>query len=91
MSSLIRFSSKVRLLKELRIIDQMNLFEVYNGLVKANSLNKELGLDEAIKSLETRYGSQLRKNPQFLEIEATHNLNVLKKIIPEQTQGSLGA
>lgn len=69
----------------------MNLFEVYNGLLKAHSLNKELGLDEALKSLESRYGSHLRKNEQFLEIEATHNESVIKKIIPEQTEGSLGA
>lgn len=53
--------------------DQINLFEVYNGLKKAHSLNKELHLDEAIKHLEAHYGDQLtRKNDQYLEIDATH-------------------
>jgi hypothetical protein len=54
--------------------DHINLFEAYNGLLKANSLNKELGLDSAIKHLETKYGDiLLRKNEQFREIEATHS------------------
>jgi len=53
--------------------DQMNLFETYNGLLKAHSLNKELGLETAIKHLETKYpDAVLRKNDQFRDIEATH-------------------
>lgn len=43
--------------------DHMNLFEVYNGLKKANSLNRSLGLEDAIKHLEQRYSDViLRKN-----------------------------
>ena len=57
--------------------DQMNLFEVYNGLIKAQTINKELGLETAIKHLETKYGDVLlRRNDQFREIEATHNESV---------------
>jgi len=57
--------------------DQINLFEVYNGLIKAHSLNKELGLEAAIKHFETKYGDVLlRRNDQFREIEATHNESV---------------
>lgn len=53
--------------------DQMNLFEAYNGLIKAQSLNKELGLETAIKHLESKYPDLvLRKNDQFRDIEATH-------------------
>lgn len=53
--------------------DQMNLFEVYNGLLKAHSLNKGLGLEPVIKHLEAKYGDTvLRKNDQFRDIEATH-------------------
>lgn len=59
----------------------MNLFELYNGLQRANNLNKKLGLDEAIKHLETRYGDKLiRKNNMYLEIEATHSEAFLKNI-----------
>ena len=43
--------------------DQINLYEVYNGLLKAHSLNKSLGLDVAIKHLEQVHGDAvLRKN-----------------------------
>ena len=49
----------------------MNLFELYNGLQRAQALNKGLGLEEAIKSLEVRYGDAvLRKNDIYLQIEA---------------------
>lgn len=58
--------------------DQMNLFEVYNGLIKANSLNKELGLDSAIKHLETKYGDVLlRRNELYREIESTHSHSIM--------------
>lgn len=61
--------------------EHMNLFEVYNGLRRAHGLNKELGLEEAIKHLETQYGDTiLRKNNLFLEIEATHNDAVQRTI-----------
>lgn len=53
--------------------DQINLFEVYNGLLRAQSLNSSLGLEPAIKHLEGKYGdSLLRRNDQFREIESTH-------------------
>ena len=49
--------------------DQVNLFEVYNGLVKAQSLNPSLGLTGAIKHLEGTYADSLRRNDSFREIE----------------------
>ena len=52
--------------------EQMNLFEVYNGLRTAHALNKSLGLEEAIKHLETKHGDALRRNDLYLQIEATH-------------------
>ena len=56
--------------------DQLNLYELYNGLLKAHSLNKSLGLDVAIKHLEQVYAdSVLRKNDLFREIESTQSQN----------------
>ena len=49
--------------------DKINLFEVYNGLVKAQSLNSSLGLTDAIRHLETKYSDSLRRNEQYREIE----------------------
>jgi hypothetical protein len=44
---------------------------LYNGLIKAHSQNKELGLDETIKHLESKYGELLKNNSTFQEIERT--------------------
>jgi hypothetical protein len=52
--------------------DHMNLFEAYNGFKLAHAANPQLGLDEAVKSLEQRFGDViLRKNDAFLELQAT--------------------
>ena len=64
----------------------MCLFEVYNGLVKANSLNHELGLAPAIKHLETKYGDVLRKNDIYLQIESTFVNNASLPSTPKQQQ-----
>lgn len=58
--------------------DHINLFELYNGLVKAHSQNKELGLDETIRGLESRYGEILKNNNTFREIERTAHDELLK-------------
>jgi hypothetical protein len=50
-------------------IDQLNLFELYNGLLKAHANNKELGLEDAIKHVETKYHDILKQNEQFKLIE----------------------
>ena len=36
-------------------IDRLNVYELYNGLIKANTQNKELGLDESIGIIEKRF------------------------------------
>ena len=52
--------------------DQLNLFEVYNGLLNAHTKNPRLGLDSAIKHLETKYVDHLRRNDQYREIESAY-------------------
>ena len=49
--------------------DHVNLFEAYNGLLKANAQNANLGLGAAIKHLEGTYTDILRRNDQYREIE----------------------
>ena len=52
--------------------DHINIYELYNGLVSAQSQNKALGLEAAIASVESRYGDQIRRNDQFKGIESEH-------------------
>ncbi len=56
-------------------LDQVNIYELYNGLLNAHSQNKSLGLDSAIKHLQSKYETILGRNDQFKEIEAAYNLS----------------
>lgn len=61
--SLITYSLEVYcILEYYHFIDQINLFELYNGLLRAHSQNKELKLDDTIKTVESRYSEILRNN-----------------------------
>jgi len=52
--------------------DHMNLFEAYNGFRRAHNINPSFGLDEVVKSFESRYGDMLlKRNEAYLEIAAT--------------------
>jgi hypothetical protein len=41
------------------------VFELYNGLVRANSQNKELGLEQSIKHIESKHADALKENEQY--------------------------
>ncbi len=43
-------------------VDKVNLFELYNGLLKAHRLNADLGLESAIKHVESQYKDVLKQN-----------------------------
>ena len=59
----------------------MNLFEAYNGFKLAHASNASLGLDEAVKSFEQRFGDVLlRKNDAFLELQSTEVATAQKKL-----------
>ena len=45
--------------------DQLNVFELYNGLLRAHAQNKELGLEQSIKHIESKHAEELKENEQY--------------------------
>ena len=53
---------------ELFFGDKLNLFELYNGLRGAHEKAPELGLDETVALIESRYANVLAHNEKYLEL-----------------------
>ena len=53
---------------ELFFGDKLNLFELYNGLKRAHEKAPELGLEETLALIESRYANVLALNEKYLEL-----------------------
>lgn len=55
---------------------------MYNGLLRAHSLNPKLGLEVQIKHFETKYANQLKNNQHYQAVENTQREFLEAKRVP---------